>query len=464
MLSFGAGVDNTDYAAAGVREPPEPGLRTVFVHEKIDEALRIALAKKGLITIRKFAMLGQTEDKFEQRMSSILGPDLGGDQPTKDLNLTMLAVVWKSCQVSTEFEFTQRARLQEDPNKIPELASSDAGDMRERFWRAHPDVILTSSNEPHKKLIEIVNRDLAVLGVMKFYELGAIRVKKDEVKSTPGLAKSVTDVLKMAEETDLAEVNTDEEVINRIHCFTILCAYLGVNDYRLPGYKEGDEDGSGLSYYSKMIEHRRDFAQDYGSSPMLFTIIADKKIRSKVADLMREKRAKYPKFQDAMKFVLTEKRHLWSDAREEAREKAKKGLASPSTPTAAEKRKRHGSPDSAEKSALDKLKTIAEKNKKKKARQRANKEAREAAQEQHRDNRPPIPRPSSKYNKGAGKGKGGNKTVPDEAFNKIKDLCTRSGVCTFYNLGKCRFGDKCTTAHKCGQCGGSHAYIDRHHQ
>ena len=355
-----------------------------------------------------------------------------------------------------EFEFTQRARLQEDPTKIPEIASSDAGDMRERFWKSHPDVILTSSNEPHKKLIEMVNRDLAVLGVMKFYELGALRVKKDEVKSTPGLARTVTDVLKLTEETDLADVNTDEEVINRIHCFTILCTFLGVNEYRIAGYKEGDEDGSGLSYYSKMIEHRREFAQDYGHSPMLFTIIADKKIRSKVADLMREKRAKYPTFKEAMKYVLTEKRHLWSDARDEAKHKIRAIGAAPSTP---DRKRRLGSPDSAEKSAQEKLRAIADKKKSAKARRKEKKAKTEAAPATgnggNSDQRPPLQR------QGKGKGKGKDR-VSDDVFNKVKDLCTRKRVCTFYNLGKCRFGDKCSQAHKCGQCGGDHTYIERH--
>ena len=214
-------------------------------------------------------MLGQTEDKFEARMKSILGAELGANGSEIDLNLTMLAVVWKSCQISMEFELNQRARLQEDPSKIPEMASANAGDMRERFGKANADVILASSNEPHKKLIEMLNRDLAVVGVLKLYELGEIRVKKDIVRSTPGLAKSVDNVLKMAEETALADVNTDDEVINGIHCFTILCTFLGVNDYRIAGYKEGDEDGSGLSHYSKMTEHRREFAADYGASPTL---------------------------------------------------------------------------------------------------------------------------------------------------------------------------------------------------
>ena len=457
MMSFGAGVDNTDYEAAGVKDPPEPGLRTVFVHEKIETPLRIVLAKKGLITMRKFAMLGQTEDKFEARMKSILGVDLGATDPEKDLNLTMLAVVWKSCQVSMDFELTQRARLQEDPSKIPEIASSDAGDMRERFWKAHPDVVLTSSIEPHKKLIEMVNRDLAVVGVMKFYALGAIRVKKDEIRTTPGLSRSIDDVLKMAEETDLADVNTDEEVINRIQCFTILCAYLGVNEYRLPDYKEGDEDGSGLSYFAKMIEHRREYAQDYGTSPMLFTIIADKKIRSKVADLMREKRAKYPTYKAALKHVLTEMRHLWSDAREEAKEKSKRSLAAPTTPDA--RRRRLSSPDSTEKSARDRLKVIYDKKKQARARQRVNKEKKSGGTAAAVDQRPPIQRPSPK---GKGKGAGKGDRIAEDVFSKVKDLCTQNGACTFYNLGKCRFGDKCTLPHKCGQCGGSHTFLEKH--
>ena len=69
-------------------------------------------------------------------------------------------MAWKSYQISVEFELNQRARLQEDPSKIREIASADAVDMRERFWKAHSGAILTSSNDPHKKLIEMVSRDL----------------------------------------------------------------------------------------------------------------------------------------------------------------------------------------------------------------------------------------------------------------------------------------------------------------
>ena len=91
---MGAGVDNTDYVATGVTDPPEPGLRTVFVHEKIEPPLRIALAKKGLLTMRKFAMLGQTEDKFEARMKSILGAGLGADEAEKDVCVGIPPISW----------------------------------------------------------------------------------------------------------------------------------------------------------------------------------------------------------------------------------------------------------------------------------------------------------------------------------------------------------------------------------
>ena len=62
---------------------------------------------------------------------------------------------------------------------------------------------------------------------------------------------------------------------------------------------------------------------------MLFTVIADRTIRPKVPDLMMNKRAKFPTFKLAMKEVLTEWRHLWRDASDEARLRSKAPVAAP---------------------------------------------------------------------------------------------------------------------------------------
>lgn len=186
MFSFGAGVDTTDYS--GAVEAPELALKSLFVSEKIPTALRLALAKKGLNTVKKFALLGSDLDRYELKIKNIMKEELGADESTKELNVTLLGVVWQSCQKLMEYEIGQRVRLAEDPSKIPEIGMFELTDMRERFWTAHPDLLVNDDNEPHKKFIEKVNRDLTVHGVMLFYELVEVRVKKDKITATKGFS------------------------------------------------------------------------------------------------------------------------------------------------------------------------------------------------------------------------------------------------------------------------------------
>ena len=47
----------------------------------------------------------------------------------------------------------------EDPSKIPELSQEDRAELRDRFVRVHPDVILIDAQEPHKKFVERLSCD-----------------------------------------------------------------------------------------------------------------------------------------------------------------------------------------------------------------------------------------------------------------------------------------------------------------
>ena len=91
MFSSGAGSDTTDYSRCN--EVPEVALRAMFQHEKLATKLRLALANKGLTTVRKFAMLGQTEERFESKIKAIMGPDLGSDVAEIEANVTFVSVV-----------------------------------------------------------------------------------------------------------------------------------------------------------------------------------------------------------------------------------------------------------------------------------------------------------------------------------------------------------------------------------
>ena len=470
MFSSGAGSDQTDYSKC--REVPEVALRAMFQHEKLDEKIRIALAGKGLTTVRKFAMLGQTEERFEAKIKAIMGDELGADAAEIEANVTFIGVVWMTAQKTMEFDMNQRARLQEDSSKVPELSMIDVSDMRERFFVGHPDLVLTESNEPHKKFIEKVNRDLVVNGVLLFYELIEVRVKKDKVVSSKVFAKTAEDLLKMTQGSyDTAELTTDEDAMGRIQAFLIMNVWLGVNEWRSVGYNENDEDGCGLSYWSTLIEKRTQFAKDHGCSPFVFTVIADRKIRRKVAELMYNKRAKFPTFKAAMKEVLREWRHLWRDAVDEARLKVAASATAPQTPPK-RPREEQGhmleTPESkAEKTLADLKARKRDKRKARLAKAKAKKSGSNAGQGSGgssgggnagapADTREPVPRVRLKPNPSA------EERVPAELFTKVNKMARDKRKCTFFNLNKCNKGAQCPMAHACCQCGGGHAYVDRH--
>ena len=479
MFSFGTGVDLTDYS--GATEAPELGLKALFQSEKIPVLLRQALAKKGLTTMKKFAMLGSTMEVYETKIKNILGSDLGADAGEIDLNVTMLGVIWLSCSRTLEYEMNQRVRLQEDPTKVPEIGVFDHADMRERWWTAHPDIVLQDDNEPHKKFVEKVNRDITVHGVMMFYELTEVRVKKDKVVKAAGFSKTLDGIVKVTQQDDeLAPVESDREVMHRIEAFLITCEWLGVNEYRSASFNEGDEDGCGLSYWQKIIEQRVEFQKYTGKSPMLFTVLADRKFRKKVAELQYTKRGKFKTFKDAMSHVLQNFRYYWTDARSEAL--AERPDASwPQevvTPTKSNKRELDEETPVKEKAAVEALKILSEKKHARNAKKRQKLRAKAAGSagggssnsgganaqgsggtsqgQGGSSGRDPLPR-----RKGSGKG-GKSDRVPADLFAKIKQMAQQKKKCVFYNVGRCSYGASCKEEHGCAQCGGDHAYIDRH--
>ena len=118
-------------------------------------------ADKGLLTVEMFAMLGQDLSSAKETLRKLWEADmspLGADAASQELSVMSLAAVWQAAQAS------RRARMEEDPNKIPELSQEDHAEFRDRFVRVHPDVILIDAKEPHKKFVEHLSRDFLIHG------------------------------------------------------------------------------------------------------------------------------------------------------------------------------------------------------------------------------------------------------------------------------------------------------------
>ena len=101
-----------------------------------------------------------------------------------------------------------------------QMPQEDHSDLRSCFVDAHPDMVITTWNEPHRKFIEPINRDFMVNGTIPFYEVGEMRVRSDTISQKSGLAMSAEALLKLSKEDVLKDVvATEEEVVYRLNAF-----------------------------------------------------------------------------------------------------------------------------------------------------------------------------------------------------------------------------------------------------
>ena len=112
MAAFGT--DLTKYEKG---KTPELALKQAMHREQIPEDLRLAIAEKKFLTMSKFAVLGETMTDFEDKAKVIFADHLGVSAADQLINLSFLAVVWKSAKAVKEYEAVQRSRMQDDPNK-----------------------------------------------------------------------------------------------------------------------------------------------------------------------------------------------------------------------------------------------------------------------------------------------------------------------------------------------------------
>eukprot|EP00913_Durusdinium_trenchii_P004667 g4332.t1 len=250
-------------------------------------------------------MLGDTAAHAKEGIKALIPADqLGAVQAERDLATMQLAAVWLACQaLQTQFA-SRRARMEEDPNKIPELAQEDHAEFRARFVRVHPDVILIDAKEPRKKFVEKLNRDYLVNGMVPYYTMSEVRTRADTIVQKSGLTKNAEDLLTVSK-ADEPEAVTDVHVLmNRIHAFFMALDYLNICSY---------SRAAGPLDYLQQLEQ---FRIECPSLP--FVMMADNLIRKKAFRLQAEQRDKYNSYEAALKEVLTNHKYLWNDARTKA--------------------------------------------------------------------------------------------------------------------------------------------------
>ena len=115
-------VDRTIYPSKEFT--PENSLRQIFARQKAPEKLCILIAQSGLMSVERFAVLGETLTDVKDTFKVLIRDEnkLGATDPEKVLALTLVASIWKNCTVLQDHFATRRARMEEDPSKIPEIS------------------------------------------------------------------------------------------------------------------------------------------------------------------------------------------------------------------------------------------------------------------------------------------------------------------------------------------------------
>ena len=187
-------VDRTKYDSE--EKTPKIALRQIFGRLNLQSELCKSAANAGLLSVEIFAMLGDSAKAAKDQIKILIPDDeLGSTAPERDLAGMQLAAVWLACSaLQTQFA-SRRARMEEDPSKIPEMAQEDHAEFRARFVRTHPDVVLLDAREPHKKFVEKVSRDFLVHGMVPYYAVAEIRTRADTIIQKTGLTKTAEDLL-----------------------------------------------------------------------------------------------------------------------------------------------------------------------------------------------------------------------------------------------------------------------------
>ena len=424
-------VDRTKYPDDKV---PDLALRQVFGRQRLPEDLRLLMANCKLLNVESFAMLGDSIAGVKTTLKTIVQDEdkLGSTEAEREISLTSLAAIWKMCSSLQDHFAARRAKMEEDPTKVPEIPGDHHAEFREQFVIKHPDVLLPPHREPHRKFVERIQRDYMVHGAVPFYQVGEMRTRSEQIVQKAGISKTAEDLIKVVNVDQPAQAASETQVIDKLHAFFVALEYLNVCEF---------STASGpLRYISEIEEWRHE------NKGLALLLAVDTLIRKKVYRLNYDQRKQFPTFSAALVEVLTNHKQLWNDARSSAElDKFKQaGQQAPETPVRGTKRS-----ISDEESTTKKPSARAKKNKARRERQKALLQKAKASTSDRKET-------SSKTAKDA--------RVPEKEWEKISSF-KYSGKrrCPFFNcsLG-CRFGDSCRNAHLCVECGKDHPWHGNH--
>ena len=224
-LSLGM-VDATVYTSADAT--PELAVRQIFAKTRIKTQMRVLLADKGLLDVDAWAATGESLEHFRTNITRLMtNGRLGVDDEEREGALICLAACWRKCRALADVRNTRRARMEEDPLRIPEMSVQEYGQKRIQFTDSHKDFIMTDFNTPHKRFLERFDRDFTIHEIVLRYELGEVRLKSEHIAQKGGLTQTSEQLIKKAVEDIPATVLSEDDALNRITAFYVACEFQG---------------------------------------------------------------------------------------------------------------------------------------------------------------------------------------------------------------------------------------------
>ena len=125
-------VDRTKYPDDKV---PDLALRQVFGRQRLPEDLCLLMANCKLLNVESFAMLGDSIAGVKTTLKTIVQDEdkLGSTEAEREISLTSLAAIWKRCSSLQDHFAARRAKMEEDPTKVPEIPGDHHAEFREQF-------------------------------------------------------------------------------------------------------------------------------------------------------------------------------------------------------------------------------------------------------------------------------------------------------------------------------------------
>ena len=166
------------------------------------------------------------------------------------------------------------------------------------------------AQQPNKRFVERVARDLLVHDVVLPYHLHEVRLRSETIQQRPGFSASAERLLQVSQEDLPATVNSEDDALNRIQALYTTFEYVGVLAFCKSQVLSGKHVGGAFAFI-QALEMRQE------TPDLHFIVQADSRIRKKVHKLMTEDRHLFPTFAVALHHTLLHERNIWTEVRME---------------------------------------------------------------------------------------------------------------------------------------------------